>query len=220
MGAIDSLPDIDNVSLPSTEQLVYSVQQAVLPRLEFDSNGTITSFSALTVLIALDSFLNFIPHSISFTIWRPRGQGLYDLVGHSVLKFGPSELRAGLIHIDNSSGLVPDNLAFFKFIDAVPDPLLSGPISFQPGDVLGWNPGDQQNQRPLSLVYMESNTTGAIDGFSLPPSDQVPCSVSKCDTRAGALSSIIPYFSVQYGKWSVHVDFNMNCCCCCCCSRH
>lgn len=218
--ATSNLPDVGNLPLPPVLQLKYFeidesvaqrtvIQQAIIPQLEFTSSGTITSFSALTVLVAVDSFLRFLPHLISFTIMRPRGLGLYDVVGHNVLKFSGSAVRRALIDIDNSSGLVPENFAFFNFTDEVPVAFMidgeetvvsNGPISFQAGDILGWTQFGNPLHRPLSLVYVESNTTDAVNGFSTPPSEQVLCSVSECDVRTDSLNSIIPYFSVKYSK--------------------
>ena len=207
--AFSNLPDIATVSLPPIDQVTYFefdntvFQQAILPQLKFTSYGTITSFSALTVANSFDRFIDFVPHEISFTVWRPRGAGLYDVVGHTVLKFGSGDLRAGRLTIDNSSGLVPEDLDYFNFTDKEPDytnPLSSGPVSFQPGDVLGWNQLAGTTKKPLSLVYVQSNSTDAVDGFRAPPSQEIPCSLSECNVGTSTLSSIIPYFSVQYGK--------------------
>jgi hypothetical protein len=172
------------------------IQQAVLPQLEFTSYGTITSFTALTIADSLDSFISFVPYQITFTIWRPRGLGVYDVVGDNRLKLGATDLKAGRSPIDNSSGLVPASLEFVAITDKEP----LEPVSFQPGDVLGWNQVGDQLNRPLSLVYVHSNATAAVNGFIPAPSQQVPCSVSECDAGATVLSSIFPYFTVKYGE--------------------
>ena len=200
----ESLPLFEDISYFNFDESI--LLQAIMPGLRFDSYGTITSYSGLAVFDAVPSFIQFLNHRISFTVWRPRGQGLYDIVGHNELKFTPAEIRKGMLEIDNSTGSVPEDFAFFNFSDREPETkdVLSliqpnGPITFQPGDVLGWNTYDPNADKPLSLVYRESaNSPDAVNGFSFQSPKQAVCSVSECDARANNLSSIIPYLSVKF----------------------
>ena len=93
---LNNLPDIDTVSLPQTERLNYlefddTFKQVIIPRLKFTCNGIITSYSGLAVVRSVPG-LDFLRHQISFTVWRPRGQGLYDVVAHDLLQFTGSDL--------------------------------------------------------------------------------------------------------------------------------
>lgn len=217
----NSLLDIGNVPPPETSQLQYyetvinstearPLRQVIIPQLQFSCHGIITSYSALTTLLTGTNFLSFLGYEISFAVWRPRGQGLYDLVGQNRLIFSGKPLQDGVSPIDNSTGLVSGNIEYFQFTNKEPQ---GGHISFQPGDVLGWNVEPNINSlslvRPLSLVYRKAiagEMQDAYDIFSVfspkqPPNEPpITCSVSECDSRASNLSSIIPYFSVQYSK--------------------
>ncbi len=89
-----------------------------------------------------------------------------------------------------NSSLVPEDFAFFQFINKEPElnevitlpP--NGLISFQPGDILGWNQFGHTVVRALSLVYRESDTADGYDGFTISsPAGQAQCSVSVCGAR-------------------------------------
>ena len=211
-----NLLDIGNVSPPETSQLRYfepisnktlerPLRQVLVPQLKFTCHGVITSYSALTVVRAIQSFLDFLQFEITFVVWRPRALGIYDLVGYNRLLFSSAKLRNGLLVIDNSTGSVAENDAYFKFTEEqAPDE----PVLFQPGDVLGWVVvRDDLNVKPLSLVYREATSGDTVDGsdiFTMLTSTQAiaPCSISECDAGVSKLqlSSIIPYLSVQYSK--------------------
>ena len=203
---LNNLPDIDTVSLPQTERLNYlefddTFKQVIIPRLKFTCNGIITSYSGLAVARSVPG-LDFLRHQISFTVWRPRGQWLYDVVAHDLLLFTGSDLTR-----TNST----ESLVYVQFTNKVPergDTVLtpSGPISFQPGDILGWNSHQQTEGiiRSFNLVYSEAEETqesfDALLGSSN-TSQLAPCTVSECDDDSTSqLPSIIPYFSVQYGN--------------------
>ena len=205
---LNNLPDIDTVSLPQTEQLNYlefddTFKQVIIPQLKFTCSGIITSYSGLAVARSVPG-LDFLRHQISFTVWRPRGEGLYDVVAHDLLQFTGSDLTR-----TNST----ESLVYVQFTNKVPergDTVLtpSGPISFQTGDILGWNSHQQTEGiiRSLNLVYTEAETQESFDALlvSSNTSQLAPCTVSECDDDSTSqLPSIIPYFSVQYGK-SVH----------------
>lgn len=210
---LTNLFDVGNVSLLATSQLQYFepeaqlIRQVIIPQLLFTCYGIITSYSALLIVSTLpgDDLLN---HDISFVVWRPRGQGLYDLVGQNDFVLSGPRIRRGLITIDNSTGLtlIP---GYFRLIDEPPE---SKHISFQPGDVLGWNVNQKMltNRRPISLVYRKADagdTQGVFDIFSVlynhTRQPRAPCSASECDSGARNLSSIIPYISVQYSELSI-----------------
>lgn len=210
---LNSLPDIGSVPLPQTAQLNYlgfddTFKQVIIPQLRFTCHGTITSYSGLALARSVPG-LSFLRHQISFTVWRPRGQGLYDVVAHDLLQFTGSDLTQ--FNIDNSTGLAPDSLVYVQFTNKEPERTdavsltPSGPIPFQPGDILGWN-NHQQTEgiiRSLSLVYTEAGTQELFDALvaSSNTSQLAPCAVSECDEDSTSqLPSIIPYFSVQYGK--------------------
>ena len=197
------LGNIDLESLPTFSDIDYfeldDSMKAIIPGLQFDYNGTIMSYSGLTVFKAVPSFIQYLNHYISFSIWRPRGQGLYDRVGHNELIFTPGDVRDGLLPIDNSTGSVPADLAFFRFSDKEPEMHdKMQPFTVEPGDVMGWEiPVKQSIDRPLSLVYRQSHSSGAVNGFRFRSSRQVTCSVPDC---AGAPFSIVPFLLVKLGK--------------------
>ncbi len=134
---------LDTSSTPDTEDLMYltpqvQLQHVIAPQLRFNCYGYITSWSARTVVDNNPSFLTQLSYQITFTLWRPRNdgsQGNYDLVGRNDLTFELSEDK--LTPIDNSSGLVPDRYYYFTFQNKAP--LENQNLSFQPGDVVGWN---------------------------------------------------------------------------------
>ena len=202
---LNNLPDIDTVLLLQTEQLNYlefddTFKQVIIPRLKFTCNGIITSYSGLAVARSVPG-LDFLRHQISFTVWRPRGQGLYDVVAHDLLLFTGSDLTR-----TNST----ESLVYVQFTNKVPergdtDLTPSGPISFQTGDILGWNSHQQTEGiiRSLNLVYSEAETQESFDALlaSSNTSELAPCTVPECDDDSTSqLPSIIPYFSVQYGN--------------------
>lgn len=211
---LTNLFDVGNVSLLATSQLQYFepeaqlIRQVIIPQLLFTCYGIITSYSALLIVSTLPGDLDLLTQDISFVVWRPRGQGLYDLVGQNDFVLSGPRIRRGLI--DNSTGLtlIPDNLEYFRLIDESPQ---KEHISFQPGDVLGWNVNQKMftNRRPISLVYRKADagdTQGVFDIFSVLYNHtfiQPPCLASECDSGARNLSSIIPYISVQYSELSI-----------------
>ena len=203
-GCLRSLLDVGNVPPPETSQLRYfeptsyrdmerPLRHVLVPQLKFTCHGVITSYSALTVVQAILYFLLF---AITFVVWRPRGLGVYDLVGYSRLLFSGRKLRNGIFEIDNSTGLVAENEAFFEFTK---EPALGEPILFQPGDVLGWVViSNELKFKPLSLVYnyREATSNNTVDGFdvftTLTSIQRIaPCSVSECDAIVSRLSSIL-----------------------------
>lgn len=192
------LGNIDSESLPAFHDLDYfkldDSVQAIIPGLRFDSYGTITSYSGLTVFHAVPSLIQFLNHYISFSIWRPRGQGLYDRIGHHELIFTPGETRAGLLSIDNSTGSVPADLAFFSFSDKEPGMYdRIKPFTVEPGDIIGWGILIKKSiDKPFSLVYRRSNSSDAVNGFSFRSPQEITCSVPECPQF-----SIIPFLSVR-----------------------
>lgn len=202
--------EVDAVSFPTTSQLRYlalrnsgPVHQVIIPQLQFTCHGIITSYSALTVLLNKPTFLSLLLHQITFGVWRPHPSelGVYDLVGTNRLIFSPIEIS--VFPIDNSTGLLRDNLAYFNYTDKEPEQ--SELISFQPGDILGWlAPSTFGNLKPLFVVYREAtsaNTLQAFDLFTIPfLATTLPCSLSTCDSQAQQITSITPYLTVKYSK--------------------
>ena len=84
------------------------------------------------------------------------------------LLFEASELLSGITPINNSSGLVPERYAYFSYQNK--RPLENVNISFQPGDVLGWNIKKAIGRTrtitgPVLVVYRErtSQDQGSVD---------------------------------------------------------
>lgn len=208
------LLDIDSVPPPPTSELEYfpsipfvtddkpkrPVRQVIIPQLQFNCHGVITSWSALTTTINIEDLLNIIQLQIVFVVWRPRGRGIYEQVGHNRLIFTGHDVLQDIFGIDNSTNLFNDT-SYFRFNNRPPGPM-NDYISFQPGDVLGWSI-DQVSitTRFLDLVYREVNDGGqqTFDIFST-FSSQMTCSTSECDVNVTRRSSVIPYLSVQYSK--------------------
>lgn len=200
---IDNL-DVNATDPPPTEMLMYfaseaRLQQIVVPEMIFNCHGNITSWSALTIVKTVPDFLNNLSHELSFTVWRPRsGNTIYDLVGQSVLSFESTELLDGITQIDNSSGLAPSDRGYFRFIEKQPREV----ISFQPGDVVGWNVNMNVNSiRPaLSVVYKLQNagerSFDLVNFFA--NARETYCSVSVCNDTMNMTFSAVPYISVQY----------------------
>ena len=214
-----NFPDVGHVLPPETSQLRYiehtgrysndeytgvSVYHAVFPQMKFTCHGIITSYSALTYYSGRVSDL---PYQMIFAVWRPRGLGVYDLVGYNWMTFHDEMLRDGSILIDNSTSFFDYyySEAYFEFME---EPVQDEPILFQPGDVMGLlvdHGFSGARVGRLKLVYREAtsgDTVNGYDAFTTAISTQslLVCSVSECDAGVSRLSNIIPYFSVQYGK--------------------
>lgn len=175
-----------------TQQLV------IIPEMRFNCHGNITSWSALTIVKKDRDFLLYLTHRLTFTVWRPREGNNYDLVGENMLISEGEELMSAITPIDNSSGLIRSNVGYFLFEMEEPEEQ----ITFQPGDVVGWNVhgtvGTTSSQ--LSVVYRKANDQDS-QAVNLLTSNTTAtyCSVLWCDdTRS--IASVIPYLSIQYGK--------------------
>lgn len=207
------LLDIDSVPPPPISELEYfpstpfvrdkperPVRQVIIPQLQFNCHGVITSWSALTTTINKKDLLNVIPLQIVFVVWRPRGRGIYEQVGHNRLIFVGHDVLQDIFEIDNSTNLF-NGTSYFRFNNKPPEST-NDYISFQPGDVLGWYTEQvSTNTRFLDLVYREVNDGGqqTFDIFST-FSSQMTCLISECDVNVTRRSSVIPYLSVQYSK--------------------
>ena len=122
------------------------------------------------------------------------------------LTFETNELVSGITPIDNSSGLVPERYAYFSFQNK--SPIENRNLTFQPGDVVGWNiekaigiastitgpvlvvhrEGTSQDQESVNLQYRSSSN-----------GTKMYCSIEHCDNFRME-SSVVPYVSVHYGK--------------------
>lgn len=202
------LLDINNEAPQSADQLRNfepkgtqgTARLVLMPEVKFNCSGIITSYSAVTITSkAFDS----LAKAITFSLWRPRGQGLYDVVGRNELVFS-SFFEGTLLDLDNSTGQIQANMRYFMFTNKEP----SNYISFQPGDILGWQVEEAffvRNMQILNLVYREVNTPEEGVEFvstfiTLPP----PCTVSECDSRPNSTFTrqpqLLPYLSIQYSK--------------------
>ena len=200
---------------PPTEMLQYfaageSQQLVIIPEMYFKCHGNITSWSALTVVKQHSFFLEILTHQLTFTVWRPREDNKYELVGENLLAYEGDELRSGITQIDNSSGLIPSNIGYFRFSMKKP----AEQITFQPGDVVGWNVHRtiKTIHSQLSVVYRKANSqdTGAVNLLSLETdTKKTYCSVLRCDNTQ-SIASVIPYFSIQYGKKLILKSFYKN----------
>ena len=161
-----------------------------MPGLEFTCSGIITSYSALTVV---HTCFEFLQKEITFSVWRPKGQGVHTVVGRNQLLFGGGKVAANSFDINSS---IQDR-KYFKFIDRTPP---DGHISFQAGDIVGWQVYHEFKGvvRPLSMVYREAtNPEKGFDFLSTLTSFVPPCALSECDegidTNTTRLSGLIPY---------------------------
>ncbi len=211
---IDNLLSITATSPPAASEIQFfemsitnsTTYQVIVPQMQFNCHGTITSWSALAVLDATPSNLEHLAYKMTFTVWRPNrieGSNLseYDLVGYNTFKFETRELNNSISHINDPT--VSEEFAFFHLTEKMVEP--SEQITFRPGDVVGWNvhPRFQTIEPPLSVVY-RSATAGEqgmdIKSTSFISPSLVWCSVSECTDYVIVQDSIIPYLSPQYGK--------------------
>jgi len=167
-----------------------------MPQLQFSSYGVIASYSALTI-VRISPLQAFGAH-ISFSIWRPKGNGLYDLVGSNNYTFIRERLEAELLGLDGSP--VPpdaDNIeyGYFRFQR---EEIQDDPLSFQPRDILGWNA--MYKPTPLFLAYKNADETERSFTSYTVPSQEPLCSVSQYGVTTTNISSIIPYIVVHYSK--------------------
>lgn len=204
-------PDTQATVPPATEDLRYlapdqHLQSVIVPALHFNCHGYITSWSALTVIDSNPTFLQLLTYTITFTLWRPREEGSYDLVGVNDLTFEMNELVSGSTPIDNSSGLVPERYVYFSFQNK--RPIENRNLSFQPGDVVGWNIEkafgiSSTITGPVLVVYKERTSQDQesvnLQYRSISNGTKMYCSIEHCDNFRME-SSVVPYVSVHYGK--------------------
>ena len=209
---MQNLLNVSSVPVPDTAQLRYfpllndQMQHYIVPQYQFTCHGVITSYTALTVVQNTPSFITSLPHLIDFTIWRPGSSGIYKLVGTNTLSFGVLKLGGNTVPVDNSTGLLQENLAYFEFSDEQP----AEKIRFRPGDVLGYSIHQVfGNMKPMSLVYREGDEDEmGYNAFSVESTGQtLSCAVSECDPMARTLTSIVPYLTVKYSMLIIMTPF-------------
>ena len=204
-------PDTQTTVPLATEDLLYlapaqHLQSVIVPALDFNCHGYITSWSALTVIDSNPTFIALLTYQITLTLWRPREEGSYDLVGVNDLIFRETELRSGITPIDNSSGLVPERYVYFSFQNK--RPIENRNLSFQPGDVVGWNIekaiGIASTITGPVLVVHRKRTSQDQESVnlqyrSISNGTEIYCSIEHSDSFRME-SSVVPYISVHYGK--------------------
>ena len=123
---MQNLLNVSSVPAPDTAQLRYfpllndRMQHYIVPQYQFTCHGVITSYTALTVVQNNPSFITSLPHLIDFTVWRPGSSGIYILVGTNTLSFEVLKLGGNTVPVDNSTGLLQENLAYFELSDEQP----------------------------------------------------------------------------------------------------
>ncbi len=215
IGCIDNLINTTTIPPPAVPELMFFNKsltafiehQVIIPQMRFNCSGIIRSWSGVAVLARKFIENMDIFHAITFTVWRPRtieGSSLseYSIVGHSLLRFNSRELNGSILEIDDSTGIVSEEFAFFHFIEKMAKPREQ--IAFQPGDVVGWNVGPRFRtiSPPLSIAYRNA-TTGelGVDIISTSSSsEETVCSISECTDDVAIQRAVIPYLSFQYGK--------------------
>lgn len=204
--------DASTAGVPATQELGFvapltSQQYVIVPEMAFQCYGYITSWSALTLINNKESFLLNLNYQITFTLWRPRGDGSYDLAGVNDLTFGMKDFMNAITSIDNSTGRAPENSSYFHFQNK--QPIINSNISFQPGDVIGYNVEKAIGigvtiTVPVLLAYRKRTTPeqGSVDLMYIRGGNETRhtfCSFEHCD-RVTTDSSVVPYLTVHYGK--------------------
>lgn len=185
------VPKLQHFVTPGAED-----QHFIAPQLAITCYGRISSWSALTVIQKPHE--NYT-HRLTFAVWRPRKGGQYNLIGQNHLSFPASEMKKGIFSMDNTSGSLPSNIAYFQFTDKVP----LATISVQPGDVLGWSVYRKTaGTFPLSVVSKkkESSTEYFLEVVEMTgTTNNAYCSYPYCDQSSDP-AYILPYVTFKYGK--------------------
>ncbi len=177
-----------------------SSKQVIVPEMRFDCVGSITSWSAHTLVLTLENFLEFLGHTITFQVWRPSEDGRsYMLVGSNVLTFQGQRLRDGITRV-----LGRNDVAYFSFTESIS---ISEQISFIPGDVVGWyyTATSGHSNKPLSILYTDhvsfpvdiAATLLVFDGTG---ETCVLCNVQ--ETSNNTITSVMPLVSAGLGESS------------------
>ena len=182
--------------------------QVIVPDMRFDCHGYISGWSALTQFDSNDAAINHLIHDITFQLWRPSPSDdrVYSFVGSQNFDFIGASLRSGLIVVNGTQ--------FFRFTSAESEDEM---LYFQPGDVVGWyiHTLVQSVERPLTIVYRDLSSSSEATDPSLQPVDMYiavvpdtheadtppPCELSLCSGQFTRISSVIPYVTVDYGKF-------------------
>ena len=184
----------------------------IVPEMRFNCHGYITGWSALLSFEFSESAFNNFEHDITFQLWRPspRDSGIFTFVGSSNIRFFPTVLPDGVTFIDGSSN-------YFNLTSVTPS--RGQNLRFQPGDVMGWYFHTKVGvQVPLSVAYRHFTTSSIsssdprlqpLDMYTTIITDTLrsdtppPCELSLCsDQTFTRIPSVIPYFTVDYGKSS------------------
>ena len=179
-------------------------QQIIIPDMRFTCHGVITAWSALTIVLQRNNWVDILKHKITFMVWRPRKTNNFDLVGQNEYLFTGAELKNGISEVENSTGFDAD-LGYFQFNRTKSEEQ----IAFQPGDVVGWKVHAYRYDTdvPLSVLFKRANsqdTANVVDLLVLERNNSIVtyCSILECDV-VQTVSSVIPFISVEYGKWSL-----------------
>ena len=185
--------------------------QVIVPDMRFDCHGYISGWSALTQLSSNNVAIDNLNHDITFQLWRPSPSDdrVYTFVGSQNLGFVGARLRAGLTVVNGTQ--------FFRFTSAAESE--DDTLYFQPGDVVGWyiHTLVLSTERSLTIVYRDSSSSSEDTDSSLQPVDMYtavvadtnkadtppPCELSLCSGQFTRISSVIPYVTVDYGKFII-----------------
>ncbi len=193
--------DIQDYPLPSPDDARYlqsdQGKQVIVPEMRFDCVGSVTRWSAHTLVLTLENFLEILTHTITFQVWRPSEDGQsYTLVGSNELRFSGTALINNITQIPDRN-----TTAFFSFEQSIPE---QEQIYFLPGDVVGWfNVPRASINKPLSPLFRQPVPTDrdtVIVDLQYADSTQQECVACNFVENSQVVADMVPLVAVTTGK--------------------
>ena len=186
--AVDGLGDGPPFPVEGAQYLPYSLRigyQILLPGIEFNCYGNVTSWSALVVSRISTSVTLF---QAIFQVWRPTGHERYKLVGFDEILLQPEEQPIpGTVHENENLGYyyilseTEDRMEFQSFKEK------NKPLYFKPGDIIGFliQSFFMTFNRQMYITYHNQTASDpdhlVMDVFvSNTSGGQAPCEISTC----------------------------------------
>ena len=149
----------------------------LIPGMSFGCWGSISSWSGLVAVSTRSPSETF---TVSFQVWRPLGEGMYNLIGSDLLEFV----------VDDSELCYP-----FGKREGISTGYNAKGISFQPGDIIGCFIPPAPN---LELIRVfQSTPLDEEKGVDLMVFHDIggdPCEAFSCDKSPTTVQSVVPLF--------------------------
>ena len=194
------LPDPEDADYLQSEQGT----QVIVPEMRFDCVGSVTAWSAHTLVLTLENFVEFLTHTITFQVWRP------DESGASYTNIGSNKLTFQGTALSNNVTYIPDrnNSAFFSFHQPIPP---AEQIHFLPGDVVGWFIESTASiRKPLSPLLRRRTVTDCdavvvdLQHTNMTEAGCVACTFAE---NSNVVPSMVPLVAVTTSKLMMDIQY-------------